>query len=374
MLRIAHLTSDIDGRANSGTARVARELIHKLNEFGDISQTFVHFNKSCEDIYHLPNTTEIIIPVGTNWITRRRSVSFLRWCLIQKVMKRSEEFDVVHWHSSRLFPFFFLFPSRKTILTLHDVGHRILPNVNTFATKIHYWNARIFQRKIYKIIAVSKTALRDMESIGKFSRARLEYIYNGSNFGLLASAPIPEFSLPDQFLLCVSRWQPHKNVEILVKAIHILSEELKQANVTLILVGKPVGNFDSPQQLISAYGLESQIYTLSDLSDENLAYLYEHALINIFPSLHEGFGLSVLEGMTRKCASIVHSETSTSEIAGESAISIDMTNLDELVASIRGVVFNPSEIEWKRELALQRSAQFTWQKSAEKLKVIYESD
>ena len=374
MLRIAHLTSDIDGRANSGTARVARELIHKLNEYEDISQTFVHFNNSCEDIYHLPNTKEIIIPVGSNWITKRRSVSFVRWCLIQKVSRQSEKFDVVHWHSSRLFPFFFLFPSRKTILTLHDVGHRILPNVNTFATKVYYWNARIFQRKIHKIIAVSKTALRDMELIGKFSRARLEYIYNGSNFGFLNSAPIPGFSLPDQFLLCVSRWQPHKNVEILVRAVRVLSDELDRAQVKLILVGKPVGNFDSPQLLISKYGLESQIFTLSDLSDENLAYLYDHALINIFPSLHEGFGLSVLEAMSRRCASMVHSETSTSEIAGDSAISIDMTNLNELVVRLREVLNDSSRIDWKRQLALQLSAQFTWQKSVEKLKEIYESD
>jgi len=368
------MTADIDGRANSGTARVARELIYELSKYDNIIQTFVHFNRSSEDIYKLPNTNEIIIPLGVNWIARRRSISFLRWCVHQKINSKNEKFDVVHWHSSRLFPFFFLFPSRKTILTLHDVGQRILPGVNTFATRVHYWNARIFQRKIQKIIAVSKTALRDMELIGKFSRRRLEFIYNGSNFGLLDSTPIPGFALPDKFLLCVSRWQPHKNVEILVKAIHVLSEELNQADVKLILVGKPVGNFDLPKQLISEYGLESQIFTLSDLSDENLAYLFDHALIHIFPSLHEGFGLTVLEGMSRGCVSIVHSDAATSEIAGESGIPVDMTDLNDLVRNIRGVISNPSEIESKKGLALRLAMQFTWPKSAEKLKTIYESN
>ena len=368
------MTADIDGRANSGTARVARELIHELAKYKDVRQTFVHFSQSSEDIYLLPNVNEIIIPLGTNWITKRRSISFLKWCIVRKFKNKEAKFDVVHWHSSRLYPFFFLFPSRKTILTLHDVGQRIIPNVNTFATIVHYWNARIFQRKIHKIIAVSKAALRDMEVIGKLSTKRLAYIYYGTNFGQLKSAPIPGFEIPDQFLLCVSRWQPHKNVGILVKAVHELSKELIQADVKVILVGKPVGNFDMPQQLISKFRLESQIITLSDLSDGNLAYLYDCALINIFPSLHEGFGLSVLEGMSRGCASMVHAKTATREIAGDSGISVDMTNLEELVKNIRMVINNPSEIEWKNSLALKLSEQFTWGKSAEKLKEIYESD
>ena len=374
MLRIAHITSDIDGRASSGTARVASELIHELSKHKNITQTFVHFRASNEDIYALPNTSEIIIPLGTNWLTKRRSVSFLRWCTMQKFVYKREHFDIVHWHSSRLLPFFFLFPSQKTILTLHDVGHRILPNVNTFVTRIHYWNARLFQRKIHKIIAVSKTALRDMENIGKFSRSRLEFIYNGSNFARKNATPISGFSLPDKFLLCVSRWQPHKNVEILVKAVSKLSEELDKTGVKLVLVGKPVGNYARPKLLISEYGLDSKIITLSDLSDENLAFLYDHAFINIVPSLHEGFGLSVLEGMTRGCVAMVHAKTATSEIAGDSGISIDMSNLEEVVISIKEIINNPSEIEWKKHLALQLSTQFTWQKSTKKLLEIYESD
>ncbi len=372
MLRIAHLTADIDGRSNSGTARVASELIHELSNQLDIFQTFVHFQKGGETIYELPRTNEIVIPLGSNWITKRRSFAFLKWVLFSRTSKEKYAFDVVHWHSSRLFPFFFLFPSKKTILTLHDVGPRILPNVNTLATRFYYWNARIFQSKIYRIIAVSQKAMKDMQLIGKFRISKLEYIYNGTNFGVLDSEPIPGVTLPENYIICVSRWQPHKNVEILVEAANEIRSILDSNRVNIVLVGKPVRQHDMPLRLISKYKLESQIIVFSDLTDQNIAHLYDHALFNFFPSIHEGFGLSVLEGMARGCVPMVHTNTSTCEIAGAAGLTVDMTNLSSVVQELTFALSNPRNLQHKKELAREIAANFTWKQASEKLRSIYE--
>ena len=372
MLKVAHVTMDIDGRTNSGTARVATEIIYELSKYQDISQTFVHFQKSGEKIYELPNTHEIVIPIGSNWFTKRRSISFIRWALKYKVSKESKVFDVVHWHSSRLLPFFFLFPSNKTVITLHDVGQRILPGVNTLATRLHYWNTRLFQFKIHRIIAVSKTAMKDMEIIGKFSKSKLSYVYNGTNFEHLKAKAIPNFALPPKYVVCVSRWQPHKNVHTMVRAIHEMESFLINEGIYFILVGKPVRNYDLPRKLISEFNLESRILVLSDLTDENIAFLYDNAMLNIFPSIHEGFGLSVLEGMARGCVPMVHQHASTSEIAGDSGIHLDMKDLSCFVSAFHNAIKNPEAWNFKKEKALIFSRQFTWETSVKKLIQIYE--
>jgi len=374
MLRVAHLTADIDGRSNSGTARVASEIICELSKHSNIFQTFVHFQYSGEKIYQLPKTNEIIIPLGSNWLTKRRSISFIRWALRYRFTKKSQNFDVVHWHSSRLYPLFFLFPSKKTVVTLHDVGQRILPGVNTFATRVHYWNARLFQSKIHRIIAVSKTAMKDMETIGKFRKSKLTFIYNGTNFEFLKAEAIPNFRLPSKYVLCVSRWQPHKNVDALVRAVHQMHYFLKSEGITLVLVGKPVGDYDLPSRLISKFELDSRIIVLSDLSDENIAFLYDHAFLSIFPSIHEGFGLSVLEGMTRGCVPMVHEDASTKEIAGESGISLNMRDQSSFVTAFQDAVQNPDSWKFKREMAVILSRNYTWDRSVKKLIQIYETE
>ena len=374
MLRVAHLTADVDGRTNSGTARVAREMIFELSKYSHVFQTFVHFQTGGEKIYDLPKTNEIVIPLGSNWLTKRRSISFIRWVIKYRFTERSEHFDVVHWHSSRLFPLFFLFPSKKTIVTLHDVGQRILPGVNTFATKFHYWNLRLFQTKVHRIIAVSKTAMKDMEIVGKIRKDKLEYIYNGTNFGSLKAEPIPNFTTPSKYVVCVSRWQPHKNVHTIIRAVHEMKYFLKSSGITFVLVGKPVGNFDLPSRLIANFKLEPHVMVLSDLSDENIAHLYDHALLNIFPSIHEGFGLSVLEGMTRGCVPMVHKDTSTSEIAGESGIHLDMNNLACFVSTFQDAIQNPDRWEFKKSKAVSLSRDYRWEVSAKKLIQIYEME
>jgi len=285
--------------------------------------------------------------------------------------KESHLFDIAHWHSSRLFPFFYLFPSKKTILTLHDVGQRILPNVNTPATRFYYWNARLFQAKIYRIIAVSKTAMRDMEIVGKFKKSKLDFIYNGTNFGALKGEPIPGVELPEKYVVCVSRWQPHKNVEVLVRAANEMLTFLDSNEVSIILVGKPVQDHDLPLRLITKYKLESRIIVLSDLSDQNIAYLYDHAVLNFFPSIHEGFGLAVLEGMARGCVPMVHSSTSTSEISGEAGLNVDMRNLGSVVHELTLALSNPMGWQFKKDLARALSNNYTWHQATEKLRSIY---
>ena len=371
-MRLLHITSVVDGRSNSGTARVASELIHRLSERREIHQIFLHFDSSDHDIYKLPGTTEILIePIGKLW--GARYMSFLKFAIAQRVLfciGKSEKFDVVHWHVSRIYPLFFLIPSTKHILTLHDAGGYILPNVNTFSTRIFRKVTEWSVAKLNSIIVDSDSSKRDLIATGKFNHEKIETLYLATNIAS-AQQTVPagfkEFVGEESFILCVARWQPHKNVEAVVSAFaHYIAEN--DDGLKLVLVGKPVGGYVEPQKEIARHALETKCWVTADLTDGELKYLYSHASLNIFPSLHEGFGLSVLESMACGCPVIVHAGGATEEIAGIGGIAIDSRNPIEFAKTIKDGLMGRSGLSAN---AVIRSRDFSWDKSVDRLLIIY---
>ena len=371
-MRLLHITSVVDGRSNSGTARVASELIHRLSERREIHQTFLHFDSSDNNIYKLPDTKEILIkPIGKLW--GARYISFLKFAITQRFLcciRRREKFDVVHWHVSRIYPLFFLVPSTKHILTLHDAGGYILPNVNTFSTRIFRKVAEWSSAYLNSIIVVSNSSKRDLVDTGKYNHEKIDTLYLATNIdSVQQTVPVGfrEFVGEESFILCVARWQPHKNVESVVSAFaHYIAEH--DDGLKLVLVGKPVGDYVEPQREIARYALETRCWLTADLTDGELKYLYSQAQLNIFPSLHEGFGLSVLEGMSCGCPVIVHAGGATEEIAGSGGVAIDSRNPIEFAKTIKDCLVRRSELSANAAI---RSRDFSWDKSIDELLRIY---
>ena len=368
-ISVAHLTNVIDGRSNSGTARVAKELIRQLAINKNVQQTFIHFNNSNDPIYRLPNSNEIIIPMRKFGVANH-FFSFLTFWVRNIWKKEIKEFDVVHWHSSRIYPFFFLIPAKKTVVTLYDATNRIIKEINTLWTSIFYWNLRFSIFKSDFIIGTSEDACKKLNKISKFPERKIKRLYLSSDFDTLEAKKPYQLYNHTEYFLCVSRWQPYKNVAKLVNAYYLASKQ--NLNLpALILVGKPVNGYCEPALLIAKFKLEEKILVLSDLPDEELAYLYDGALINISPSLHEGFGLPVLEGLKRNCPSLDHAFTSTAEISGNAGIHVDME-------SLLGITDALLEVHKKRELliglklnASKRAKFFTWEQTVEDLLKIY---
>jgi glycosyltransferase involved in cell wall biosynthesis len=268
---------------------------------------------------------------------------------------------------------FFLIPSNKHILTLHDAGGYLLPNVSTFSTRIFRKVAEWSIAKLHSVIVDSNSSKRDLIDTGKYSDEKINALYLATNIES-AHQTVPagfmEFVGDEKYILCVSRWQPHKNVESVVSAFaHYISEW--DDRLKLVLVGKPVKNYTEPQKAISRYALEKRCWVTSDLTDDELKYLYSNAMLNIFPSLHEGFGLSVLEGMTCGCPAIVHHGGATEEIAGIGGIAIDSHNSIEFAMTIKDCLKRRSGLS---ENATIRSRDFSWDKSVDGLLKIYNKD
>ena len=61
-IKVAQMASVLDGRSNSGTARVAYEIFSELSKHDSVTQTLIHFDDSDNDIYKHENITDLKLP------------------------------------------------------------------------------------------------------------------------------------------------------------------------------------------------------------------------------------------------------------------------------------------------------------------------
>jgi glycosyltransferase involved in cell wall biosynthesis len=107
-------------------------------------------------------------------------------------------------------------------------------------------------------------------------------------------------------------------------------------------------------------------------SDADVLALYSMADAFVFPSWYEGLGLPLLEAMHCGAPVIASDRGSIPEVAGPAALIADVDDIDQFAAYIQRVLTDKTEAERLRQLGYAHAAQFTWDKTAQRVLEIYE--
>lgn len=133
--------------------------------------------------------------------------------------------------------------------------------------------------------------------------ARLEYLPNGVNCDVFRNTRSDRFRIKhridpqSRLLLNVGRIDPQKNQLLLIETMHLLLQ--KHANFHLLLIGH-ITNDDyywRIKQYIVALNLERHVTLIPGLAHEDPDLLDAYSTADVFclPSIHEPFGLVILE-------------------------------------------------------------------------------
>ena len=123
--------------------------------------------------------------------------------------------------------------------------------------------------------------------------------------------------------------QPRKNIGTLIAAHRLLAPQLRQ-DIPLVVVGKAGwGCEDVMAQL--THGDGGALRWLRYVPDADMLPLLHQASALVFPSLHEGFGLPVLEAFAARTPVISANTTALAEIApGGGALMVNPHSSGEL--------------------------------------------
>ncbi len=112
-------------------------------------------------------------------------------------------------------------------------------------------------------------------------------------------------------------------------------------------------------------GVAADVRLLGARSTEELDSLYALADCLVLPTLHEGFGLPVLEAMARSLPVACSDIPALREVAGPAALYFDPRVPAEIAARIGELTADATLAGRLRELGLARAGAFSWTAAAE---------
>ena len=179
-----------------------------------------------------------------------------------------------------------------------------------------------------------------------------------------ASEPKAKISKP--FLLFVSSFEPRKNHYLIYQAIKILKQKYPDEQLPQVLfVGSKGWNSDHLRHfLLNDPELKNNLRWLTNISDNELTWLYQNCLFTLYPSLYEGWGMPVAESLAHGKVCIASDAASIPEIGKDITIYHNPYDADDLSFKIHNFIENPVNLN-QRELAIKNQYKITsWKETA----------
>ncbi len=293
---------------------------------------------------------------------RPHSVIARKWWLwgLQQEMAR-RRVDVFHGTDFSV-PYL---PFRPSVMTLHDLSPWPAPGIDPSwqpgAGRIRRRTPLLFRAGLATMVITPSTAVRKA-AIERFHLSPDRVV----SIALAASDHFRPVEMPahaNPYFLFVGTLEPRKNIGRLLDAWR---EVRKTHSVDLVLAGRARADFPP----IAA---EPGLRVMGPVPEANLPALYSGALAAVYPSLYEGFGLPVLEAMQCGAIVVTSRDPAIMELTGGAAVHVDALETHELVNALSAIATAPENFVAMREQALARSREFSWQRTAERTREVYDA-
>jgi len=240
--------------------------------------------------------------------------------------------EIIHCHDSNIINFLFVSYFYKTLLTVHDIN---LPLIGI--------------KRYNKVIAISSTVKKHLLNR---KIENISIVYNGINISMIKCKTSRHSS--DIFkIIQVSRLDHlKKGQHILLEALYILIHEYGIENFHLDYVGE--GNsLIFLRNLVTKYNLDNKV-TFVGLKDRS--YIYSNLMnydLLVQPSIFEGFGLTVSEGLAAKIPVLVSANDGPMEIIqnGKYGFYFKKEDVNDCAKQIKEIMSCPEKVNLIRECA-----------------------
>jgi len=177
------------------------------------------------------------------------------------------------------------------------------------------------------------------------------------------------------YILHVGSMYKRKNIPALIDAFSRLKKS-EYPGLKVVLAGSvPVNPIDSDLELIkdaiAKAHLEDKVVLTGYLRDEELSRLYKDALMYVFPSINEGFGIPVLEAFKHHLPVLVAGNTCLPEVGGSAVLQFNPFDAADIAAKIK-IVLDDNDLQKSMiNKGEERLKDFSWQKTAVQLVEIF---
>lgn len=252
------------------------------------------------------------------------------------------------------------------IMTIHDVSHERYPEwfAKNYYRYYHYLMPRT-ARKSHAVLTVSEFSKSEIINTFGLDKDKIYIVHSNVPFH---SKPTREEILnykPDtdeKYIIAVSNMDPRKNFLRLAEAF----SKIEDKSLKLYIIGMQTKAFNTPdlQKLIG-----ENIVLPGYIDDTALQKMYQNAILSVYPSLYEGFGLPPLESMTYGCPAIVSDIPALREISEDAALYVNPYDVKDMTQKINLLIKDERIRKQLQSRGMEQIKKYSWDKSA---KQVYE--
>jgi glycosyltransferase involved in cell wall biosynthesis len=282
---------------------------------------------------------------------------------------------------------------RNQVVTVHDLAP--IDHPEWFTKRFALWYQMVIPRlvrRVRHIITVSEFTRNRLIDALQVPAGKITVIYNGVDrrFCLQSAEAttqaVEAMKLPSsRYVLSLCSIEPRKNIVRLLKAWEKIEGRYK--DIWLVIAGaegselvfgkalhrQPVVSESVLSAIEGVEPLPPRVHFTGHVPEEYLAALYAGAIVYVYVSLYEGFGLPPLEAMATGCPAIVSKTAALPEVCKDAAFYVDPCDVEAIAKAMSVLIAEPDRRRMLREQGLTRASDFTWDKSARLHEKVFET-
>jgi len=179
--------------------------------------------------------------------------------------------------------------------------------------------------------------------------------------------------LPKKYVLSLAMIEPRKNVEALIQAYSMLPKAVQKSYPLVFAYRIYPEDVERLQGLAKQHGLSpDRLIFTGYLPDDDLIALYNLCSLFVFPSLHEGFGLPVLEAMQCGAPTITSNVTSLPYVIGWDEATFDPYDVNDIARVLKKSLMDQDFHARLKTHAFEQAKNFSWEKTASTAMSVFE--
>lgn len=283
------------------------------------------------------------------------------------------------YHTQYILPLYV--PTRtKVVLHIHDVSFRVYKNLigrmDRFFLSLFIPHAL---SRANRIVTPSLFTKNEIHAYFGTALEKIAVIPNavGSDFFTTdhgdPALVREKYRLPERYVLSVGTLQPRKNIPLLIRAFAELRSRM--SDIHLVIVGNRKGHhFDiGIDQALRELHIEPFVHFPGFIEERDLPVVFRGALVFVFPSLYEGFGIPLLEAMSQRVPVVSSDIPCLREVAGDGALYFDPSSIAICQEKLYTLLTDKEQRERVLLYGEERLHLYSWEKSALSLLSLYDA-
>ena len=363
-------TQIFDWQINGGISRYFMELITRLDVDEDLEVIF-----NCKHSYNTyiqntkwlktsPKLTNVdfkgklgLVKIANQLVNRQFSNRYL-------INAKQDLFHPTYYD-----PYFLKKIGIKPfVLTVYDLTIENYFDGSALTKKVLAWKKELINKASH-IIAISENTKNDIVSFYNVAPSKITTIYLAGGFDAISRNDMTTISPPvkKNYLLFVGSRSKYKNFTGFLPEVAPL---LNKYDLDLVITGG--GQLTQTEiALLKSLNVHDRTTTFNYISDDRLIQLYKNAMVFIFPSLYEGFGIPVLEAMQCECPALLSNNSSLAEVGQTAAQYFDPLIKGDLKICLEKLILDETLRGQMKADGLLQAQKFSWDITAAKHAEVY---